>query len=111
VGAHTRGLPEVVVTGLNPNSGAALINTALKLAEAGEKLEEGVDYTEIANMPVRFKRVTEASASEHMTMAISYAKALKVPFEALQMVYPDPKGRFPWDEGYDFPRQELLYPR
>jgi hypothetical protein len=25
------------------------------------------------------------------------------------VVYPDPRGLFPWEEGYQFPMQELLW--
>jgi hypothetical protein len=75
------------------------------LQEGKEILEEGRNYTEVANMPCQVKRLTYTQASSHMTIALRMNPLA----ECYQLVYPDPNGVFPWEDGYNFPKQELLY--
>jgi hypothetical protein len=108
VGAHSRDLPDIFVSGLGGETGLRLINAALNAASAGLNLEVGCDYDEIANVPVRFVPISAAEASRHMKFALRNAKEANRPFRALQLVYPDVQGRFPEDDGYAIRCQELL---
>ena len=100
-------LPEVIITGLDPRNGGVLINGLLDELAAGSAITETEPYTGIANMPLYLRKLTHAQAKDHMTMAKAFHKSSD--FSIYQMVYPDPKGRFPWEQGYDFKPQTLLF--
>lgn len=111
VGAWDLALPELLIVGLGYQSGGAILNEILGAARDGLELKEGVAYNQFANFPLYFKALTPNQAHEWTTMACTYHTKGKgkagstVPFLVLQVVYPDPKGRYPWDKGYDFPPQ------
>ena len=105
-GASERNLPEIIITGLHPVTCGMLINDFLEMLQEGKEiLEEGRNYTKVANMPCQVKRLTYNQASSHMTAALRINSSAK----CYQLVYPDPNGVFPWEDGYNFPKQELLY--
>jgi hypothetical protein len=107
VGAARHGLPEILVAGIDPAVGAQLINALLNAGRSGNALREGVTYPGIANLPIQLKTLTSDQALQGLPMATPFHEGR--PFPAMQMVYPDPDGRFPWDAGYHFPWQPLLY--
>jgi hypothetical protein len=104
-GASLLGKPELIITGLNPESCAHFINALLTY----DKLETDKPYEDLANMPMVLKRVTYSDFIKRNYMTITAQYFEGVPFEIFQIVYPDPKGLFPWDEGYSFEPQTLLY--
>ena len=115
VGGWDKALPELIITGLSFRTAAVLLNTLLGEACKGLELKEGVAYAEIANFPLYLKALTPEQSRAWMSMTWNYhtkgkaTSKLKEPFLAYQVVYPDPAGRFPWDEGYQFPMQELCW--
>jgi hypothetical protein len=106
VGAASLGLPELIVAGIDPATGAQLINAVLARGRT-EGLPEGVAMAGLANHPLILKALTSDQAQRWLPMADAHHQGR--PFAAMQMVYPDPDGRFPWDPGYHFPWQPLLY--
>jgi hypothetical protein len=104
-GASLLGKPELIITGLNPETCAYFINALLNM----ETLEADKPYDDLANMPMVLKKVaySENIKRNYMTLTAQYLE--EIPFEILQIVYSDPNGLFPWEEGYLFPNQTLLY--
>ena len=109
-GANLRELPELIITGISLQLGAEMLNVLLNSLRAGtETVHEDSPYTELFNLPIYLRKLTPEQVTGFMTMTESYYRGN--PFDAYQFVYPDPQGRFPWDEGYDFPPQTLLFNR
>lgn len=110
VGAPSRNLPELIITGLDPRTGCVLINDLLRSIQEGtEIIKEDAPYTELANMPCYLRKLTRKQVMDCMTITCSYHEDKD--FEVYQLVYPDPRGLLPWQAGYDFPRQTLLFTR
>lgn len=103
--AYTIGLlrqdrPELVVVGVDPRIGHGILNSAAAL---DQPLEVGREYDKVV---VGYKvRIAEPSPEviEAMTLSQSYNAQFGegTPFRALQIVWPDPQGRYPGDPGYD----------
>jgi hypothetical protein len=112
VGARTKGLPDLIMSGLH-QQGRPFLNDLLQRALAGEVLQEGVLYTEIITLPLALKRVTTEQVKDRMVKTHSLYDQLYpgVVQDLFQVVYPDAKGRFPWEDGYDFKGQEFLWMR
>lgn len=110
VGATTRNLPELIITGLDPRTGCVLINDLLRSIQEGvEIVKEDTPYTELANMPCYLRKLTRDQVKDHMTITCNYHE--DTDFDCYQLVYPDPHGLLPWQPGYDFPRQTILFTR
>jgi hypothetical protein len=115
LGAWDLALPELIVFGLPASMAGPILNRMLDAAKAGLVLKEGVSYSEFSNLPLQLKALIPEQTREHMKLAWTYhakgrpAPPIEVPFLAFQVVYPDPRGLFPWEEGYQFPMQELLW--
>lgn len=90
VGLTVKGLPELVVTGVSMSHAAELLNFAAGLVTEGTGLPGGLDV----------EVVTVARPWAHLRYAVTvYGEDIK----ALQLVYPDTAGRWPWDAGYAMP--------
>jgi len=98
VGLTARGHPEVVMTGLPPDVGTAFLNIAgeIVVREAG-RLEAGTSTAEFADGPpmpvIAVEDVSGLTAVEDL-----YGNV-----EAIQIIWSDSQGRFPWDEAYSNP--------
>jgi hypothetical protein len=104
VGLVEKGMPEFIIIGLPADVAHTLIATAIKRFEKhGNKDPNGfpdmlVD-TELANMPAIYRVLDpEKACADHATMARVWA-GHAVP--VTQIVWPDPAGKFPWEEGCD----------
>lgn len=99
--------PEVIVFGLEPGAMHAILNAAGEAAELPPDVPlDG--YLEGA--PVVFKRVPKARYKEHFGYALWYREGDG--FDALQCVWPDEAGKFPWEPGFRkdlLPLQPLLF--
>jgi hypothetical protein len=111
------GHPELIMIGINPQSGGRIINSAGDLIKDGERLTlpDGVDVKYMDNLfgnnyRAAIKKVTRPAKLANLCQAANlYGDD---GFEALQIVMPDKNGNFPWDEGYDsqaMRKQKLLY--
>jgi hypothetical protein len=107
IGAAHLGLPEVIVLGIDPGVGAQLVNAILEAGRSGKSLTEGMPYPNLANMPIYLKALSAERGRKHLPMADAFHCGK--PYATMQMIYPDPDGRFPWDPDYHFPWQPLLY--
>ncbi len=107
-GGH--GHPEIVTSGLPPRTAHGILNTIRRRVAAGERFDHGVvDPRRLTNGRLAFLALRD-TRGEHLLDASAHYGGKR--FEAVQMVWPDPNGLFPWEQGHSpFPPQELLYDR
>lgn len=96
VGLTRRGLPELVVTGLSPRRGQRLLNIAARRALVGDLLTPGMQTTLPAGPLVETVQVTHPDAHLYCAIAIFGDKVT-----ALQLVWADRRGRWPWAADFD----------
>ena len=108
VGLTSYGHPEVVMTGLPSEIGTAFLNIVGEtVVREGGRFTAGEATTELANGPAM--PVLEVVDKTDLTAV----KAIYGDVPALQIVWSDSRGRFPWELGYGNPpgSQRLLGPR
>jgi hypothetical protein len=109
IGASSLGLPEIIITGLPYQSSGIIINNLLEGLQKGiYTLSEEEPY-DLANskFSLYLKKLNPHQIKNYMIQTFNWTKGL--PFLAYQLVYPDPMGLYPWESGYNFPGQKLLY--
>ena len=86
--------PELVCIGLHPEQGHGVLGSAIELIKAGTRLNANEYYEEVLEgFPVAFVEVDDMIGSDFpmsMTYRLSDSKV------ALQLVWPDMNGHFPW---------------
>jgi hypothetical protein len=101
IGLHQAfGKPEVIVFGIPQEVMHAIVNHAGEEFKAGRSipLDRPLDgYLE--GYPVVFKRVKKAHYKEYFGYGLWFYSGPK--FTAIQCCWPDKKGRFPWDKGFE----------
>ncbi|MBW2315549.1 MAG: DUF4262 domain-containing protein [Deltaproteobacteria bacterium] len=99
IGLHeTHGHPEIVVVGPNLDVLHQLVNAVGEDVRAGRRFEAGQGYDGIlSGMRCEFREVHLANYGDFLGYAGWYYEG--APFPALQCVWPDPEGRFPWEDG------------
>jgi hypothetical protein len=106
------GQPEIIVFGLPPQIAQQLLNiAAIRFAGAKTAYETYKPYDDIAEgMRIAFIPVDRRHYREYLGYAGWFYASIKADFPALQMVWPDKQGRFPWEPNYDqsFSRLQLL---
>ncbi len=96
----TFGHPEVILFGLGIEAMQGIINVIGEEVRQGRRFSEGEAASGIIEgFDVRFCEVSRDHYSEYLGTASWYYKSTDYP--ALQCVWPDRLGRFPWDD--DFP--------
>lgn len=106
-GLAARGLPELVVTGLPNEPACQLLHGFAELSVGGAPLAPGG----VARCPAGTVRLV---ALPHPDVHLPVAASLAGPsLSALQLVWPDPQGHFPWEQAYQGGRggQPVLGPR
>lgn len=100
VGLHDLGLPELLITGLAPQTSLRLLNSiAHYLADDGMRLRPGehIDYQN--------QFMLEVVEVEHPDVHLKFACALfGEAVRALQLVWTDDRHRWPWDRGWSHER-------
>jgi hypothetical protein len=95
IGLHDRGLPELLVTGLLPEPAARVLNGAAAAAVTGRALTPG------AHIAVGGGPLVEIVEVDHPDAHMYFALALGGPdVRALQLVWADDRGRWPWASGW-----------
>lgn len=106
IGFCVRRHPEFVISALPPAVSNYLINDLCAKVAAGEVFKAG-DKVEklIAEYPVVLKQVDPANYDEFFGIGRDFTRMI---IEAggedtgvLQIVWPDPSGKFQWEEGFD----------
>lgn len=110
VGLTVRGLPELVVTGVDDQPAAALLNAvAAELLHHGRRLRHGGSLALSSTGP-RVEVVQLPAPDAHLVTALEvYGPAVR----GLQLVWADDSGLWPWDRGFRGGRggQPVLGPR
>ena len=92
IGLHDRGLPELLVTGVSPQRAARLLNRLAERAVDGEPPTRGEQIALRAGPLIEIVEVEHPDA--HMDTAVAFYGS---EFRALQLVWADGQGRWPWD--------------
>jgi Domain of unknown function (DUF4262) len=96
VGLHDRGLPELLVTGLVPSWAGRLLNCIARDLVKGHVLRPGEHIAHGADPIIEIVEV------EHPDVHMGWAIAFGGPdVRALQLVWADDYGRWPWDPEFD----------
>ncbi len=78
-----------------------LIARIVKGIKRGKKIQTGTAYTGIyQDLDAWFLEVDPANISDYFGMALRYYNGKG--FDAIQLVWPDSKNCFPWQEGFNF---------
>jgi hypothetical protein len=104
------GHPEVGISGLPTKTAHAILNEIARRVARGEDARTGtLDASTLARLPCAFRSIRGSDLdAHHWAMGLRHYGGTH--FDALQLVWPDPRGRFPWEPGWETePAQELLY--
>ncbi|MFJ7287444.1 DUF4262 domain-containing protein [Curtobacterium sp. NPDC098951] len=97
VGLTTRGWGELIITGLPPEVAGQFIRNAVDEQQENGPFQAGDQTEELTESgSILF---TQAADVRGMTMTAAIVGS----FTAMQMVWPDSQGRFPWDPDYRNP--------
>ncbi len=101
------GHPDLLVSGMSDDDGYATLDVVVDLVRGGARFAHGDTSEDVLDGgPVLFVTVADAARREYLAWADWYYE--REPFAALQVVYPDRRGRWPWEEGSRAARQEVL---
>ena len=104
--AYTSGLtdlgrPELVMTGLPPRLGGLLLDHAAQSVVGDPAFGAGSSVPARLRRPVALRAIDVIDAGSMRLTRILYG----LRFEAVQLVWPDDEGRYPWQPGYAIPTQ------
>jgi hypothetical protein len=99
VGLTARGFPELVIAGLPPDIAHALLNDlASRVYDWAARFSHG---QRIGDLLVGYDAViVDGPATEALYPGAAYARYGTGRVRLRQVVWPDPRGRFPWEPGY-----------
>jgi len=94
--------PEIVVVGPDLDVMHRLVNALGEDVRDGRRFRPGASYEGIVSgLGCHFRAVHPANYADFLGYAGWYYQGAAFP--ALQCVWPDPDGRFPWDPGFPAP--------
>jgi hypothetical protein len=100
VGLVEKGMPELIMVGLDSESSRVALNRLATRLLGGEVLLAGAQLRDIIPLfPVEVRELSVAVASKNLRFSGLFAK--NRPWRAFQVFWPDPAGLFPWDENFD----------
>ena len=97
VGLADVGLPEVIVFGLPGDVACSILNDVAAHARAGT-LRFDAPMDNFCNLPVVLKQVAAPLVADYIIQANARAGR---DLPAVQLVWPDAQGKFPWEDGAD----------
>jgi hypothetical protein len=101
IGLHKRGLPELLITGLQPQPSAQLLNSV-----AHQLVDEGMRLRPAEHIDYQGEFLLEVVEVEHPDVHLTFAVALCGPeVRAYQLVWADDRSRWPWDRGWGHGRR------
>lgn len=100
VGLAAKGIPELIMVGLEPATARSALNRIANRLAAGESLMCGQPLLEIIPGMAVVPRSVPPDVAEKM-MRFTHLLAMSKPWSASQIVWPDPAGRFPGDADYE----------
>lgn len=104
--AYTTGLtefsrPELVIYGLEPEQACGILNRTAELLIGDEHLFDASRLTGILRSPYQLTSLPALDTDELTVTRLLYGP--NVP--AVQLIWPDTRGRFPWEAGYSVARE------
>lgn len=95
--------PELVLMGLKAELASRMLDAAaVRVRDMGERLQPHQEYPDfLPGLTVAFLPVEFAFYGQYLGYANWFYEHLPLPYPALQMVWPDGRGVFPWQPGYD----------
>ena len=103
VGLFGVGHPELVIVGAGVNTSAGVLNELSDRVRAGGSLLPG-DLITFEQWPHRIVPEAVPNPGEILYAANRhYERPAEVSVPALQLIYDDTSGRFPWEDGYEAP--------
>lgn len=97
VGLTAKGLPELVIYGLNVGLAGNLLNTAAtRMIESGE-----FNAGQAISRLIRNFDMVAIDVLRPVDLLV--AMQIYGPVRAIQLVWPGAKGQYPWQDGYEFP--------
>lgn len=107
VGLTEHLMPELLVTGLSMRRAANLLNDVAHhlVCHGGDDLEPGMSWTQRGGPSLEVVQVAEPTVH-----ALTAIQAYGVEVSAVQLVYADDRGRWPWEVGFRG-TQPVLGPR
>jgi Domain of unknown function (DUF4262) len=101
VGLHDRGLPELLITGLN-----AQIATRVPNSIAHMIVDDGTLLAPAMHIDYQDRFLIEVVEVEHPDVHLKFAVKICGPdVRALQLVWADDRGRWPWEAGWGHGRR------
>lgn len=92
--------PEIICFGLPNDLIHAIINDIADLVKKGEKIKPSKNYYNIfKDSRAEFLEVDERNIDDYFAAAINFYETIKFP--ALQLVWTDRNGKFPWEENFE----------
>jgi hypothetical protein len=95
IGLTRYGLPELLVTGVSPRRAMRLLNGAGRRAVGGDPLTPGMQFSIPAGPVVEMVEVEQPDAH------LKFAVAMLGEVTALQLVWADRRGRWPWAPDFE----------
>jgi hypothetical protein len=101
VGLTTHGYPELIISGLDPTISQTLLNDlAARVYDRAEQFTAG---QRISDLLAGYDAViVEGPATEALHPGAAFARYGRDRVSLQQIVWPDPRGRYPWDPGYAY---------
>lgn len=92
-------LPDLLLFGIDPYGARTLLNDIAGRMRTGERPSDGSRIEKVSNMPLEFRQVPPEVAARYVKCMIAHFGS-ELP-DVMQVAWPDPKGRFPGERGYD----------
>jgi len=101
IGLHNLGLPELLVTGLQPQTAGRVLNSL------GHQIVEGGTFLQPAmHIDYQGEFMFEVIDVDHPDVHLKYAVELCSPrIRAFQLVWTDARGHWPWERGWSHGRR------
>lgn len=96
IGLAAKNLPELIVFGLPHELGGHALNVLAQRMTDGEQIACNVPLPDVLSCDVQLIEASRALADRYMVQAMYRDPH----YRALQVVWPDPAGAFPWEDGH-----------
>lgn len=95
---ESTGEPEIIVMGLETKQAQGFINRYYQLIKSGDTPVPGTPTDQLASIPMQTREVDIDSYKDHLCQAYEFNIQNNNEIKAVQLVFPDGNGRWPWDE-------------
>lgn len=101
--------PEVLLMGLGFERSRTIINSVGEFVKSGESIECDRAYDDFLDgLNIFFRPINKENYREYLGYALWFYQSLKQrPFPAVQLVWPNREGLFPWDQGCSKEYQDM----